>query len=53
MVDYTCDKCGKGQYRPDGYALMSSPPQYPHECNECGHKATFKVKYPYIEYVES
>jgi hypothetical protein len=51
MVPVEIDKacaCLSGRMRPTGAALMSNPPKYPHVCNRCGHKETFRVKYPHI-----
>ncbi len=51
-VDYNCDECQIGKMRFDGIVLTSNPPQYPHQCNKCGHAQTFFEHYPHIEYVE-
>lgn len=51
-IDFECDECGKGNYRFGGIVLTSYPPQYPHICNSCGNKKTFKVKFPYIKYTD-
>ena len=53
-VDYKCDMPGcTGRMRPTGATLMSNPPQYPHDCNTCGVRMTFRgVTYPYIAYEE-
>ena len=46
-LDYICDKCEKGRMRHTGLVLTSMPPQYPHECDECGHAQTFRgFSYP-------
>lgn len=50
QVDYRCDKCGEGHYRPTGEILMSNPPQFPHACNKCDHRATFTERYPTVRY---
>lgn len=56
-VDLVCDKCGIGKMRhhPSDGALCSSPPQYPHTCNnkECRYHIYMGLRhiYPYIEYV--
>jgi len=52
MVDYQCDECGKGYYRFGGKVLASYPPKFPHVCNNCGDKKTFKVTFPYIKHAE-
>lgn len=46
VVDYACDHCEEGQMLPDNITLTSFPPQYPHVCNKCGHKAVFKERFP-------
>lgn len=48
-VQAMCDGCG-GVMRTSGVAFMSSPPQYPHECIDCGHRETLKRHYPYTDY---
>lgn len=49
-VEYKCPECNKGHLYPTDRVLLSSPPQYPHECDYCGFKKTFRgVKYPRIE----
>jgi len=54
LVDYICDKCGKGSYRHSGTdnmkVLWSNPPKFPHECTECGDRKYFIEKYPTIRY---
>ncbi len=50
QVDYRCDECDQGHYRPEGHMLMSSPPKFPHNCNNCGHTQTFTEKYPTVRY---
>lgn len=48
-IDFICDVCGTGFYRPTGEALLSNPIQYPHSCTVCGSKMTVKgYAYPYI-----
>lgn len=49
-VTLGCDRCG-GEMRPTGVAIMSSPPQYPHECGKCGDTQNIIDKqYPYVAY---
>lgn len=36
--------------RPGNVVLATYPPQYPHECDRCGHAQTFYEIYPRIEY---
>lgn len=50
QVDYRCDRCGKGYYRPTGMNLMSNPIQFPHACTECGDSRTFIERYPTLRY---
>lgn len=49
-VDYRCDKCGEGYYRPAGIMLSSNPPQFPHACSKCDDRMTFTEKYPTVRY---
>jgi DNA-directed RNA polymerase subunit RPC12/RpoP len=49
-VDYRCDACGKGYYRPTRGLLLTAPPKFPHECTECGDKQTFLESYPTVRY---
>lgn len=52
QVDYVCDECGEGKMRMLNTQLLTYPPQYPHRCTYCYAEKTFRVGYPYIEYVE-
>lgn len=45
MTDAIHESCG-GKFLPIGIALLSNPPQYPHVCDTCGAKKTFKSRYP-------
>ena len=49
-VEYICDECGEGRMIHTGVCLLSSPPQYPHQCNKCGHVKTLRECYPLIRY---
>lgn len=50
-LDYACDHPGCGGFmRPTGMKLMSSGPQFPHECYVCGARKTLNVKYPTLAY---
>lgn len=52
-LDYVCDTCGIGNMRPEGACWMSSPPQFPHRCNnpECKAEQVFSdVRYPTTAY---
>lgn len=47
-IDYICDACGRGAMRhTDELVLLSKPPQYKHECANCGVNQTFDIIYPY------
>jgi len=51
QVDYRCDECSKGYYRPNGNSmLMSSPAKFEHSCDNCGHSQTFTERYPTVRY---
>lgn len=49
-LDYRCDNCDKGHFRPTGMMLLSDPPKWPHACAECGHQDIFDTKYPALVY---
>ena len=51
QVDYRCDKCYEGYYRPTGINLLSNPPQFPHACTYCGDAITFIERYPTLRYM--
>ena len=44
IIKYICDKCGKGEM------ISTSPPQWNHRCNECGHEQILDGDYPRIEF---
>ena len=49
-VDFKCDVCGKGFYRPTGTVLLTDPLQYPHKCTVCGSQmAVTGHTYPYTK----
>lgn len=51
-VNKKCDKCGKGlMLRSGNMTLATYPPQYPHECNNCGKVENYNKEYPYYEVV--
>jgi len=51
-VEMVCDKCGKGLMKPYGNNVFATyPPQYPHECNNCGHIESYPFQYPYRKLV--
>ena len=53
IVRLMCEKCDGGEMKPTGICLTSSPPQYPHRCDKCGHEETVRGKtYPCIEHEE-
>lgn len=35
-IDFRCDVCGNGYYRPTGEIITTFPAQFPHKCNFCG-----------------
>lgn len=48
-IDFRCDICGTGFYRPTGVANLTNPPQYPHRCTVCGAELIVPGKaYPYV-----
>ena len=49
-VDYRCDSCQRGHYRPTGMTLTSYPAKYPHACDQCVARRTFSECYPLIRY---
>ena len=50
-VDMICPMCGTGIMRPTGaFVVLTSPPQYPHECPNCGYVKSYLEVYPRIEY---
>lgn len=48
-VDYRCDACQRGHYRPTG-CVASNPIQYPHACDKCGNQRTFFECYPVLRF---
>jgi hypothetical protein len=52
QVDYKCDECGNGYYRPTGNMLLCDPPKYPHRCNneKCDGNKVFTERYPTVRY---
>ncbi len=49
-VDFKCDVCGKGFYRPTGIIYPTYPPQYLHKCTVCGSKMVVTGNiYPYTK----
>jgi hypothetical protein len=53
LIDYLCDICGQGSYRPNNTSFLSTPPLpplYEHECEKCGDKKRFEEKYPILRY---
>lgn len=50
-VELKCSQCdGHMEYTP--VMLPTSPAQYPHRCDACGHSMILPMTYPYIEFVE-
>ena len=49
-VDFRCDVCGKGFYRPTGTVYLTHPVQYPHKCTVCGSEMVVTGRtYPYTK----
>lgn len=48
VVRMKCE-CG-GEMKPTGQCLTSYPPQYPHVCDKCGKKVTYRIVYPDLRY---
>jgi uncharacterized Zn finger protein len=42
-----CDKCGE-EMKFTGTVLCSHPPQYPHQCPNCGYRETTTTQYPHV-----
>lgn len=51
-ADMICDECNAGKMKPTGECLDSHPPLYPHVCEECGSKKSFRTTYPDYRQVE-
>lgn len=51
QIHYVCDKCEKGLMKTHGSPYITSPRQFPHKCENCGHTENFLHKYPYIKQV--
>lgn len=49
-VEYTCDECQAGVMEPTGVVLASYPPQWPHQCDNCGATKNLWQKYPTIRW---
>lgn len=50
VVQMQCDKCKAGFMEPvDGIYYPTNPPKYPHACNNCGHMANYRIRYPYTK----
>lgn len=53
-VRMLCDSCPhgppKGQMLPNGVALPTHPPKYPHTCDKCGATDNYGKCYPSLEY---
>lgn len=47
-IDFKCDVCGKGWYRPTGDVFPTYPMKFPHKCNGCGAEMVVIGRaYPY------
>lgn len=51
MVEYQCEKCGKGTMCADGSAYLTIPPKYDHKCTNCGYTEIMTEHYPYLSYI--
>ena len=52
-VRYYCDKDGcDGEMLPTGVCYPTYPGQYPHVCDKCGARLTFRDTYPRIVWEE-
>jgi hypothetical protein len=51
-VDMTCPVCEVGKMRSVGQRFLTSPPKYPHLCNNdgCDYTQVYLRCYPYIDY---
>jgi hypothetical protein len=50
-IEYTCDECKAGTMKFTGLTLTSNPPQYEHQCTNCGVIIHFRgITYPRIVY---
>ena len=49
-VIQVCDNCKEGEMVPTNEIIFSKPPQYEHECTNCGGKINFNKTYPTINY---
>jgi hypothetical protein len=55
LVDFRCDECPIGFYRPTGssnYNPHKGETRYTHKCTSCGGTREFIHQYPVIRYVE-
>tara|TARA_B100002049_G_C15917932_1_gene306839 strand:+ start:134 stop:322 length:189 start_codon:yes stop_codon:yes gene_type:complete len=48
-VDFTCDDCGRGHYRPTGMLGLTVPPRHQHKCDYCGHEQFLPKRYPFLK----
>ena len=47
-IDFKCDVCGSGWYRPTGEVYPTYPMKFPHRCNYCGAEMIVEEHtYPY------
>ena len=51
-IDFLCDSCGKGHYRPDKCGITSSMTSGDviHWCDACDDKKVLPRRFPYIEF---
>lgn len=47
-----CPKCKLGYMNldPNGQMLTTFPPTFPHICDKCGYKTSYKKQYPCIDF---
>ena len=48
-----CDKCGGEMESEGGAVMMSNPPLFSHQCNNCGYRENVMgYRYPNVHYEE-
>jgi hypothetical protein len=47
-----CRDCKRGEMLQNGIAKLSHPPQFEHECDQCGYAENYTRKFPLITYKE-
>ena len=46
-VEYTCDKCKKGNMRSLGVKFLTEKNPYPHKCDNCDYTKSLTKCYPH------